>query len=282
MSSARCPNCEAELDAVDLASGWCDRCGKKIPDFARSTGISPTRRDAPRLAASDPERPPLRSGYRQPNYALRGLVALGMVVIIVAGIGLYFWLKHDVEITVDNGGSEPVTVFVDGSQELTVPAGEKKVFTCRSGQRKITVRRGERTVVDESRRLEGKGHRGESRKYLLNPEADNRYWVRTVQYGTVLPTLSPFVRGDADRYRRAANEIKLVPVGAWVDVNPDFILQEPPMAVQGTISDDRSVVSRITREDYDLIAAAATKENISSSDAGAMELLVDRLLKFGK
>jgi hypothetical protein len=280
MNNTRCPHCDAVLDRVDLASGWCDNCGKKIPGFARSTGISPTRPEAPRSTEPEPSSQPRRPVYREPNHALRLLIALALVIVIAAGVGLYFWLRSDVEITVDNGAPEPVTVYLDGSEKLTVPAGDKKVLACRSGQRQITVKRGERTVFDERRQLEGGGKRG-PRKYLLNPEGDNRYWLRTVHYGTQIPGFSLY-HDDADRYRQAAGEIKLIRVSAWVDEDPDLILQEPPASVQGNFSDTRTVVSRIKRADYDLIAAADKKETVSSDDVVAMEALVKRLQDSGQ
>src|SRR5262249_40371768 len=154
----------------------------------------------------------------------------------------------DVEITVDNSASEPVTVYLDGSEALTVPAGDKKVLSCRSGQRQITVKRGGRTVFDEAPKLEGGGKRGPPEN-LLNPEGDNRYWLRTVYYGTHID-IPGFYFDDADHYRKAAGDIKLIRAGAWVDENPDLVLQEPPASVQGTFSDTRTVVSRIKRADY--------------------------------
>ena len=33
MSSAKCPNCRVVLPKAELAAGWCDSCGQKIPLF---------------------------------------------------------------------------------------------------------------------------------------------------------------------------------------------------------------------------------------------------------
>src|SRR5262249_3125267 len=36
-----CPHCDAELKPLALADGWCEECGKRIPDFAlRAAGLA--------------------------------------------------------------------------------------------------------------------------------------------------------------------------------------------------------------------------------------------------
>ena len=158
---------------------------------------------------------------------------------------LYFVFQPDVEITVDNAGTGPLTVFLDGSEALTVPSNTAKKLSWRSGRRHIIVKRGAETVFDETEDLQGGRH--VPRKYLLNPEARNRYWVRTVHYGLDLPS-----------FEQIADQIELAPVGPWVDVNPDLVLEPPPKEVKATVMDSRKVLSRISAADYDLIAVRTT------------------------
>lgn len=33
MSTTKCPNCRVVLPKKELASGWCEACGQKIPHF---------------------------------------------------------------------------------------------------------------------------------------------------------------------------------------------------------------------------------------------------------
>jgi hypothetical protein len=60
MNEIACPFCQVHLPAADLAEGWCDNCGKKLPNFIRSeaarAGIRPARSTAApaeSLSASD-------------------------------------------------------------------------------------------------------------------------------------------------------------------------------------------------------------------------------------
>lgn len=283
MSETRCPSCGAALRAVDLITGWCDGCGKKIPAFVQSAARGTAARTLPRPALDDPEFGPAPAPYRAPDFRRRrlwgALVVVVLLALVAAGVGLYYWFKTDVEITVDNGASEPATVFLDGVESLTVPGRQAAVLSCRSGRHKISVARGGKTVFDEVKDLQG-GER-ESRKYLLNPEADNRYWVRTVEYGFSVPRFTTYYN-DADRYQQSAAEIHLAPAGAWVDEKTNLVLKPPPEKVEGYFSDSRTVLTRISREDYDLIAAAAKKQEVSSDDVSRMEALVERLLKSGQ
>ena len=55
MNAVECPSCNVTLSAGDLAEGWCDQCGKKIPPFvltlASAAGQRPERTPAPRPEA---------------------------------------------------------------------------------------------------------------------------------------------------------------------------------------------------------------------------------------
>ncbi len=48
MASLRCPSCNAAASLAELAAGWCDSCGKKIPgSYIAAAGTSKrTARDA--------------------------------------------------------------------------------------------------------------------------------------------------------------------------------------------------------------------------------------------
>jgi hypothetical protein len=41
MSHPTCPTCDTRLTASELRSGWCEACGKKIPEFVRATAPAP-------------------------------------------------------------------------------------------------------------------------------------------------------------------------------------------------------------------------------------------------
>jgi uncharacterized RDD family membrane protein YckC len=44
MSAVVCPFCNATLPAKEIAAGWCESCGKKVPSFAyREAGVSGPR-----------------------------------------------------------------------------------------------------------------------------------------------------------------------------------------------------------------------------------------------
>jgi hypothetical protein len=38
MSCATCPNCDAELPASEIADGWCETCGKRLPGLVAMAG----------------------------------------------------------------------------------------------------------------------------------------------------------------------------------------------------------------------------------------------------
>jgi hypothetical protein len=46
MSSVICPNCNATLPSQEIAEGWCESCGKKIPVWVRGESPLPKSRDS--------------------------------------------------------------------------------------------------------------------------------------------------------------------------------------------------------------------------------------------
>ena len=52
MNDIKCPSCAAALPSNQLESGWCERCGKKIPHFVYTEAGSKAPEER-RLAKSD-------------------------------------------------------------------------------------------------------------------------------------------------------------------------------------------------------------------------------------
>jgi hypothetical protein len=206
-------------------------------------------------------------------------VKLGAVLSVFAlaavGVAAYLLLRPDCEIYVDNGGSEPITVSLDGSSEITVAKGQVEKIPCRAGSHHITVWRGGKVVFDETRELT-KASRGKN-KYILNPEKSNRYWQRTVQYGIGIPNFSFYIN-DLDRYHKIAAQVSLLTPGEFFEVSADHVLEPAPKTVKGKFMDSRKVVARVSRSDYDLIAGAEKKQSVTSEEISRLERVVDRLL----
>jgi hypothetical protein len=58
MTDLSCPSCSIALPAADLAEGWCENCGKKIPDHVVSAARAASRRRArPTAPVAREERP---------------------------------------------------------------------------------------------------------------------------------------------------------------------------------------------------------------------------------
>jgi hypothetical protein len=159
----------------------------------------------------------------------------------------------DVDVYVDNGGPDPIAVFLDGTEKIVVRPGKAASFSCRSGSHRILARRGDRVVFDETKTVESRGWAGRG-KYLLNPEATNRYRTVEVQYGMSIPSIGTY-RDDEDKCRLHVESLGLLPAGAWIDVHPDYVLEKPPEEVEGKLLTSRKVVVRVPRPDADFISA---------------------------
>jgi uncharacterized RDD family membrane protein YckC len=96
MPAVTCPNCEAALRDSDLAEGWCDNCGKKLPAFllrekpeARRvpSASTPAGRVGGGTSSRDLARRPLATlGGRLTGAVLDGL--LGVFPLVPLGVAV--------------------------------------------------------------------------------------------------------------------------------------------------------------------------------------------------
>ncbi len=86
MADIKCPNCRSTLPTMELAQGWCDSCGNKIPLYIYEEGNleSPDEIDRCRLNHEAPANLSIQDAEK-PAYWQMGLVlagGLGLAVLI--------------------------------------------------------------------------------------------------------------------------------------------------------------------------------------------------------
>jgi hypothetical protein len=216
---------------------------------------------------------------------IAAVVAFGLALAAV-----YFITKIDVWIYVDNGGSQPLQVSLDGSQAATVAPGQVEIVKCRAGKTRIQVKRGDQVVFDEVKNLQKPDNRDVG-KYILNPELIRRYWMYDVEYGIPFSSLNfdqfsqLVMDGDRDqwvksRYQELARRPHLIEPGPWVEADPeqcDHVLEKAPTSAGGGLFAKRRVLARMDRQDYDFILEARKKTNPTMADLQALSETVDRL-----
>jgi hypothetical protein len=70
----RCHHCDATPTEREMSDGWCDACGKRLPD---SCAAKPKQADWVKLAKSQSREQSIRGGR-----ALFALFAIGLVAIV--------------------------------------------------------------------------------------------------------------------------------------------------------------------------------------------------------
>jgi hypothetical protein len=63
MAGLTCPNCNAVPSSAELAAGWCDSCGKKIPASLAATAATPKRTAREAYLSHTPKATRGRKGY---------------------------------------------------------------------------------------------------------------------------------------------------------------------------------------------------------------------------
>jgi hypothetical protein len=209
VSRIRCPKCSVVLEPKEITGGWCDRCGKKLPDeflAAARAAMTAGVQTAPAVPGMYGVVP------RRSKRPLRGLVFFVLLVLGIVSFVLYSRFQPDVKITVDNSGTgtdDEVILSVDGS-ETRVASHRVGSIECRAGSRHIIASRGGRVTFDQVKDLIGR--RDHPRNYLLDPDATHRYWIRTVDYGVSVPKFNTYY-SEIDHYWQIADQITRVPPG---------------------------------------------------------------------
>ena len=84
MAGLTCPNCSAVASTSEIASGWCDSCGKRIPASYAAAATAPRREAREALLTATSARP---ARTRQPIVATLIAALLGALVYGVLMIG---------------------------------------------------------------------------------------------------------------------------------------------------------------------------------------------------
>ena len=90
MATQRCLHCDNVLVESELASGWCDSCGKRIP------GSSACFVDGSKTTGSD-AKPAPATGFKA--RLLRFLDGRSRIVLILIGIGVFYWGYEEYQVS---------------------------------------------------------------------------------------------------------------------------------------------------------------------------------------
>lgn len=100
MSNVTCPNCNTPLPAKEIAEGWCENCGKKIPTWIRGESPMPVSRDL---------RSPVFSNRITYSFAIQPASRLSrLAAVLLDSFLLYlaivpgFFVSHDMDADADS------------------------------------------------------------------------------------------------------------------------------------------------------------------------------------
>jgi len=216
-------------------------------------------------------------------------ILMALALVSVAAVGLLS-CGRDVWIYVDNGGSEPMTVTVDGKEEATIAPGEFALIKCQPGEKQIQVRCGDKVLFDGVKDLQKSDTLATSRRYLFNPDSRNRYLTYSVQYGT--SPLEGLFSEDEDElpenrhsavraaYQQMAAQTELLPPDPWFEVprGAYVLTPAPEFVTTSSYTEKRTVLTRVDPKDYAFLAAAREKQDPTEEDLGALGEVLERVL----
>ena len=269
-----CPHCGTTLTYLSKRRGVCQDCFAPLRKFDE-----PTFEAEPVFEDDDlyePRRPSQPTRWRpEPNpwprsdhvgsywwmMKMKLYIAGGTLLLLFLMCGGFFLLMEFspkyAMIDVDNATADPLTVYIDGEKVETIPARSSGRVRCKVGEHEIRVTRGGKTVFDETKTVEQK-------EYVLNPDKQHRYFVRTVKYGTGRPLDRE--RDDEQTFQESLDRFLSIvsPVehsGSWFQYPQDWSYEDygldeeiPDVLRNGSSTSlTRRALLRMTREDYNLL-----------------------------
>jgi hypothetical protein len=215
---------------------------------------------------------------------------LGVVITLLVSVGAGCSLTpSDVWVFIDNAGGKPLVVAVDDKEAATIAPGEFAKLVYPPGEHRFYITSGEEVVCDLVKNLEKSVRVGACRKYLFNPDKNNRYQIYEAKYGVnrlagVMQTgLLKYQKDPQIKrqyiYKQLLKEIKLVPGDAWNDVSGiDHVLTPPPEYVQTKGTARRTVLWRVEPRLFNLMDRMARIEKPTDEDIDSLDELIDEIL----
>jgi hypothetical protein len=215
---------------------------------------------------------------------LSGAIALAVATLFVGcnATPLNVW------VYIDNAGTKPLVVTVDG-QATNIAPGEFAKLTYPPGEHKFRITSGDEVVCELTKNLEASNRIGVARKYLFNPDRQNRYQTFVAKYGAsrlegVMQTSLLRYQKDPQIkrqyiYKQLLKEIRLLPADAWNDVTGiDYVLTPPPEVVYTKGTTRRTVLARVQPQLYSRLEQMAKNEKPSDEDIDSLNGLIDEVL----
>lgn len=210
-------------------------------------------------------------------------VFVGIAVVVALGLGIGDRVRSNSYVFVDNASDVPAVVKLDGEESLTVAPKTVGVVYTRHGDHQIRVERVGQAVFEKQVTLESPGF-FQVKKYILNPQGESGYWVRTLTYGTGFAMPPPNLTGLDDAYISIARMITLLDTTEWFLVPADmsdYVLNEvPPESIElpkGQSSTTKKQICRMARSEYELIKSAPSRQNVTEEEVKALATVVDRV-----
>jgi hypothetical protein len=209
-----------------------------------------------------------------------------MAVALAAGCNLK---PRDVWVYVDNSGQRPIVVTVDDDLAATIAPGEVTKLIYPPGEHRFHIANGDEVICNLVKNLEPSKQFGVCRKYLFNPDKNNRYQIYQAKYGVnrldgvMQASLLKYQKDPQIKrqyvYKQLLKEIKLVPTDAWNDISGiDYVLTPPPDQVYTKGTERRSVLDRIQPRLYGMYDRMARIEKPTDEDIDSLDELIDEML----
>jgi hypothetical protein len=196
----------------------------------------------------------------------------------------------EVTVLIDNAGSKPLVVEVDGKIAANIPVGEFGKVSYPPGEYQFRITSGDEVICDLKRELVKSDRFGVGRRYLFNPDKNNRYQTYQARYGgsrldgVLQNTMLSYQKDEQLKrdyiYRQLLKEIKLLPDDAWNDVSGiNHVLTQPPEFVTSrTNSSRRTVLARLDQQSYERFKQMEKIEKPTDEDIDALDELLNEIL----
>jgi hypothetical protein len=192
-------------------------------------------------------------------------------------------------VYIDNAGHQPLSVSVDGKQAATVQPGKFAELSYPPGDYQFRITSGDEVLCDLPRKLEKSDRFGVSRRYLFNPDKNNRYQTYTAKYGAsrldgvMQAGLLSYQKDPVIKrqyiYKQLLKEVKLLPSDAWNDVSGiDYVLSAPPDKVYSRGTARRTVLWRISPRFYDQLKGMEKIDKPTDEDIDSLDDLLGEIL----
>ena len=209
------------------------------------------------------------------NKCKLSVASLALMICCMTGCNI----KQGAWIYFDNGSDETMVVQLGERQVAEIAPGEFERVGVQIGERHFKITCGDEVVFDGVKTIEPPNGMLNPKRYLFNPDGNNRYWTYKIYYCDETmdedEVEAAMAEGDS---ANPCNDYQLMPEKDWFRIpGRPYVLTDAPDRLVSHREEDieiETVFARISKENYQVLQDAKRIKDLPEESLVALQMIM--------